>query len=209
MDPVTIATAGIAIAGLTTQGVGMFNSYQGSKAQADANKKVAEASGRISGFELQIEGQKMKAMELDAKRRQLEIIRAQQRAAAASLAVTNAQGAKGGSALQGALGQISGTTGQNLLGVTQNLEIGRDIFGFNAAITNEKQTIAAQQALSGVAGTQIGLGSGMSSLGGSLVTNASTLGRLSGPAFASSSTSAPPGQTYGQFLGSIGSNGIY
>lgn len=88
----------------------------------------------------QIEAQKARAMELDARRQQLEIIRNQQRNRALAVTTGVAQGGsiRGSSALQGAFGQASGQTGVNLLGVQQNLEIGRTITGLNETISNNQ-----------------------------------------------------------------------
>ncbi len=85
-----------------------------------------------------IETQKMRAMEVDARRQQLEIIRQQQRGRALALTNATSQGARYGSGLQGGYGQIGGQTGVNILGVQQNLEIGRNIFGFNENISNNR-----------------------------------------------------------------------
>lgn len=82
-----------------------------------------------------IEAQNKQAMELDARRNQLEIIRNQQRTRALGLATAVGSGSSKGSGLQGAYGQASGQTGVNLLGVQQNLQIGENIFGQNAQIS--------------------------------------------------------------------------
>lgn len=88
----------------------------------------------------QIEAQKVRAMEMDARRQQLEVIRTQQRGRALALATGVAQGGSvtRGSALQGAYGQISGQTGTNILGIQQNLEIGQNISGFNQQISGNQ-----------------------------------------------------------------------
>lgn len=102
-----------------------------------------------------IEQQRYNAMILAANRQQLEIVRQGQRARAMALTTATAQGAakQGASALGGGYGQISGQTNQNLLGVTQNLGIGANIFALNAGITQQKiglnelqDTLAQQQA---------------------------------------------------------------
>jgi len=108
-------------------------------AAADASVTASEASSVINKNILQgeqgIEGLKRQAMESDARRKQLEFIRQQQRAR--SLGLTK-QGAQFGSGLQGGYGQISGATGTNLTGLSQNLQIGEGIFDFNAGITNQR-----------------------------------------------------------------------
>lgn len=95
-----------------------------------------------------IESQKRQAMEVDARRQQLEIIRQQQRGRALALTTGVAQGGSGslrGSALQGAYGQIGGQSGVNLLGVQQSLQTGRAIFDANASITDYNSQMATLQ----------------------------------------------------------------
>jgi hypothetical protein len=89
-----------------------------------------------------IEATKRQAMEVDARRQQLEIVRGQQRARSLGLTNATSQGASKGSGLQGGYGQIAGQTGVNLLGVQQGLESGRNIFNANAAISGFNEDMA-------------------------------------------------------------------
>jgi len=89
-----------------------------------------------------IEATKRQAMEVDARRQQLEIIRNQQRGRALGLTTATSQGASKGSGLQGGYGQISGQTGVNLLGVQQNLQAGRAIFDANSNISDLNSQMA-------------------------------------------------------------------
>lgn len=106
-----------------------------------ANQSVAASEGSLAinkGIVQQqqnIEAQKRQAMEVDARRQQLEIIRNQQRGRALALTNANAQGARLGSGLQGGYGQIAGQSGVNILGVQQALQTGRNVFDANANIT--------------------------------------------------------------------------
>lgn len=102
-------------------------------------------NNQITAYERQVEGQRQQAMELDARRRSLEVLRNQQRARAVALTNANAQGAARGSGLQGGYGQIAGQSGVNLLGISQNLQIGQNIFGLNNQITDQKQAYADLQ----------------------------------------------------------------
>ena len=88
-------------AALALAGVGAGMSIFGAREAADAQKQITQA-------ERQIEGQRFKAMELDARRKQLEMFRNAQRARAMALSTATSQGAQHGSALAGAYGQISG-----------------------------------------------------------------------------------------------------
>ncbi len=128
-----------------------------SQQSIEASNKSFEISKNIITSEQGVEKQKMQAMEIDARRQQMEIIRNQQRGRALSLTTGVAQGGSGfvggASARGGAYGQIAGQTGVNLLGVQQNLEIGRNIFGLNQNISNQRiagneleHTYALQQA---------------------------------------------------------------
>jgi hypothetical protein len=64
-----------------------------------------------------------------------------------------------------------------MLGVSQNQEIGNDIFAANRSYSNA--TASGNMAVAR-AGTSASLGSGMSSLGGALMTNSETIGRIFG-----------------------------
>lgn len=207
-------------AGRATQAAGAQQQAVGSRIQAFAAQQAAEgaqvqvqgaaqqnaATKAITGLEQQTEEQRFAAMELDARRQTLEAIRQGQRARALGLTAATAQGAGYGSGLQGGYGQIQGQTGQNLLGIGQNLEIGRNIFGINSQITqqrlayaaggdtiNEGQGIIARsQGLSaqgagviaqgaGIIGQgagQLGFGQGLSSLGGQIMQSAPTFANL-------------------------------
>lgn len=124
-----------------------------SQQSVDASNKSYGINQGIIGNEQAVEAQKAQAMELDARRQQLETIRNQQRGRALALTNATAQGASKGSGLQGGYGQVSGQTGVNELGIQQNLQIGENIFGLNTAISNSRiaendleHTYALQQA---------------------------------------------------------------
>ena len=156
----SIAIAASVAATAVGTGMQMMGAHDAANAQKDiiAGERAAEA-------------QRQKAMELDARRRQLEIVRQSQRARAMALSSANAQGAAFGSGLQGGYGQISGQSGTNLLGVQQNLEIGRNIFGINAGISNAKMNMADAQSFSA-------MGQGISSLGGAVLKNFGAINSL-------------------------------
>lgn len=161
MDPFTI---GAGIVGLGMQLFGGFG------ASGDA-KKIAELNQQIASDERDVNEQKRFQMELSSRRQQLEIMRNTQRLRAQATAAAVNQGANLGSGLQGGLAQI---TDQGLfggVGVNQNLEIGRNIFSLNDSISDKKSQISTLQ------GEQAS-NSAMMSLGGALVNNAGTIGRI-------------------------------
>lgn len=167
----------IAAAGLALTAGGMYAQYQGAK-------KGNEAQDDALRQQQDIERQRQKQMELEATRRKREMIRQQLTARSQALATATAQGAagSGGSAVPGAYGSISGRTNVNTLGVNQNLEIGQNIFGLNEGILGSYRAAAA-------AGSTSAFGAGLSSLGGGIMSNAGTLGRIGTYAFGGSKSS--------------------
>lgn len=103
------------------------------------SSRARDINRGIVGNERAIEARRMQAMQLDGRRRGLEVIRNQQRARAVALTNANAQGARTGSGLQGGYGQIAGQSGVNAMGIQQNLMLGQDIFNFNNAITGQRE----------------------------------------------------------------------
>lgn len=156
-------------------GVSFLAQVAGTIGSVSAAHQQAEAQQNITQDELKVEAQRQQAMELDARRKQMEIIRTNQRARAMALTTATSQGAAtpGSSVLAGAYGQASGQSGVNMLGVNQNLEIGQNIFGLNSQISQQK--IAMSQAQSSAATY-----SGLSSLGGSLMSSLGAAQRLGG-----------------------------
>lgn len=132
-----------------------INNLASQQSMTAANQSYGINNSTIQA-EQSIQAQQAKAMEIDARRQQLEVIRNHQRSRAVALATGIAQGgqgALGSSAIQGAYGQASGQTGVNLLGIQQNLQIGRDIYGLNQTISGNQiamndlqRTYAMQQA---------------------------------------------------------------
>lgn len=154
------------ILGLGLQGAGLITNMIGAGRATQSQKQIAE-------YERQIEAQKMRAMELDAKRRTIEIMRTGQRAQAMALTAASAQGAQYGSGLQGGYAQVAGQTNFNALGVQQNLEIGRNIFDLNSKISDEKMNLFDAQGL-------MNIGQGLMGMGGALVGAQDKLGNLAG-----------------------------
>jgi hypothetical protein len=158
MDFTPQQQAGITGAGealsLGVQAYGAYESYEGAK-------KSASAQNAITGLEQKVEGQRYQAMQLSAQRESLQQLRSAQQARATALSNATGQGAQFGSGLQGGYGQISGQSKNNLLGISQNLQIGTNIFGLDAQISQQKIAMANAQ-------TESATGSGISSFGKSL-----------------------------------------
>jgi hypothetical protein len=148
-------------------------SVGGAYLQYKGNKKQSEAAMQGAQAEQNQEALRRQAMELDARRRQREVIRTQQRFRSQALAAANNQGAQFGSGLQGGYGQASGQSGVNATGISQNLEIGRGIFDQSAIISQSRFNSAR-------AGGTLALGQGLSSLGGAMMSVLPEVRSLSG-----------------------------
>lgn len=129
--------------GSEVQAMGAQRQSEGAMIQVKGAEAQNAAQKEITKLEFQSEAQRFQAMELDAKRRQMEVIRNQQRARSLGLTAATSQGASKGSGLQGAFGQISGASGVNLSGIQQNLAIGRNIFEINRGISDQRLAYAA------------------------------------------------------------------
>lgn len=152
----------IAGVGLAIGAAGTVTSVNAANASADASKKAEQLRKR--------------QMELESIRQRRSAIRNSLRARSMSLTNATAQGAAGGSGLQGGYGQIGQQTGENITGVNNAEEIGAGIFNANAA--------------SASAGALAAFGSGLSSLGGAIVNNAPTIASV-GTYLATPRTTAP------------------
>lgn len=183
MAAITAAVmAGTMAAGIATQAYGASKQYEASKEQAAASKA-------IYGDEIQQDALRRQAMELSADRQSKEIVRNAQRARAMSLNATTTQGGQTGnvsSALGGSYGQESGQTNTNLLGLYQNLQLGRNMFDLNSLINQQKMVMAD-------ASSKMALGQGISGIGGGLVSSAGAFGNLSNGFGFGNQPSAPSG----------------
>lgn len=164
MDPITI---GLVVAGL---GLSIF----GQSAAKDAQKKQL-------ALQQQQNEERKQAAQLDALRRNREIIRQGVAAHAFAKATATSEGANFGSGLAGAYGGISGRSGVNASGVNQNLGFASNIFALQGGINAAQIAQANAQGISSI-------GSGLSSLGGALAQNYAQINRLGNYFFGSPTT---------------------
>jgi hypothetical protein len=162
--------------GLGLSAAGTFMQYSAAKDQAKYNAQA---------YQLQAEAEKQRQlqMNLEAQRKKREIVRNAIIARSDALAATTAAGAagKGSSALPGAYGAISGQEGGQLLAVNQNQQIGNKIFDIHAQMFQAYSNAAS-------AGSQAATGSGLSSIGGMLMKQNTTIGSFfGGPSTATAS----------------------
>jgi hypothetical protein len=143
-------------------------SFFGGQGSADAYNEEQKQQIQL---QKQVEAQRRQAMELDASRKQRENIRQVQRARSVALTNATSQGAAQGSGLQGGYGQIQGQGAWNALGISQNLQIGRNIFDLNAQISDSKIRMADAQ-------RDQQFWQGLGSLGSSMTSAAGGFGKL-------------------------------
>lgn len=165
MAALTTILIGAAVAATVA---GTAIAYQGQRAQAKAQKQAL-------AIQMQQEETRRQAMNLDANRKKREVLRQQQLLRAQALATATNQGAggAGSSGIEGAIGQIQGQSGVNQLGINQQQELGNTMF-------DQNQQITAAGIRAANAGGMVALGTGLSSLGGAVIRNAGTIGRIGG-----------------------------
>jgi len=165
MAALTTILIGAAVAATVA---GTAIAYQGQRAQAKAQKQAL-------AIQMQQEETRRQAMNLDANRKKREVLRQQQllRAQALATAANQGAGGPGSSGIEGAIGQIQGQSGVNQLGINQQQELGNTMF-------DQNQQITAAGIRAANAGGMVALGTGLSSLGGAVIRNAGTIGRIGG-----------------------------
>ncbi len=135
-----------AAAGLIGTGISAYGAMQQAKGQ-----KKAEAL-------------RLRQSNLEAARARRNTVRQAIIARSQALASATAQGAEGGSGIQGGMGQVAGQAGSNIQGINQGQSIGFQMFQANSQIASG-QTLAS-------------IGSGVQSLGNFFAQNQQPLGRL-------------------------------
>lgn len=163
-----ISQSGLA-GGLGLLGLGL--SAFGTASGVSAAQQSAQAGMNIAGLEQKVNDQRQLAMQITARRQQMQTIRTNQMAQAQATAAATNQGAQFGSGLQGGLAGVEGQSASNLQGINQQLQTGNNIFGLDNQISQQK--IAQYQAQS-----QEATASGVSSFGGDLLKAAPMIASL-------------------------------
>lgn len=180
------AIIGAVAVGVSAVGVGV--SMYGSSQQAKANQDIASQQQQANQISLQ-------AMEVESHRRQLETVRQGQIARSQSTAVATSQNAQLGSGLPGAQAQVTGEQNYNMLGLNQNLDLGKEMNTVNNNISQDRMSLASAQGISA-------FGSGLTSLGNIGVSTFGSYNRLSQFAgFGGSQSSGTP--QYGSASGGV------
>jgi hypothetical protein len=159
-------------------GVGLGIAAAGTYVQYDASQDQRAAAQQSIGIQQRQESLRRKQMKLEADRRRREVVRNAVQQRAYALASTTATGAAGSSAQEGAFGQVSSRAATNIAGINANEAAGEKMFGLNQDLLGSYR--AAADATANAA-----LGTGMTTLGNALITNAEPIGRIGSQAAAS------------------------
>lgn len=154
----------MAIASSIIGAIGLAVSAAGVATQVYGATQAASASNRLAQQQRQAEQVRQQQMTLEAMRRKREIIRNAQVAQSQATAAANSQGGLESSGFQSALSTISNRADTATLATNQNQELGNRMFDINQASAG---LMAQRASAEGIAAT----GSGLSSLGGSLIRN--------------------------------------
>lgn len=191
---VSAATGNLIGAGVGVLGLGMslFGGMEQSEAEerkAAIAKQQAAVSMDIAAQEQGINKVKQNQMELEGRRSQLETIRNVQRARAQAEAAAVNQGANLGSGFFGGQAQIQSQGLFNLSGINSALQSGRQISGYNDAISADKIKLAGLGGDMASASGDAASAAGFASLGGSIMKAGPVIGQFS-QGFGSSKTSS-------------------
>lgn len=157
-------TGGLGLIGIAGSIMGSMESAEGAKAKAAAEKQIAQ-------LEIQADSVRRQAMEMSARRQQLQTVRNAQQAQAQALSNAVNQGAQFSSSASAGQGAVSAQAASANLGVSQSVQFGENIFDINAKVDQQKIAEADAE-------TKMYSGQGMSSLFGDLTKAAPGIGNL-------------------------------
>lgn len=155
----TAGAAGGAAAGISgaVGAIGTIGGLAGTVMQMKGAREAAEGAKTAEDI-------RKAQQDIEAVRQRRQIIRQGLIARSEALSNATAQGAQGGSGLAGGIAQTVNSTGQQITNVNQSQDLGNQMFRANARISAGQTTQS--------------VGSGISSLAGSLVKSQEQIGRL-------------------------------
>lgn len=160
--------ASIAGGGIGLEGVGAVTSLVGGYLGYQAAQGEYQAQSNIASMQQQINQLHVTGMELGARRNSMEVLRNEQKARSLALSSATNQGAAFGSGLQGGYGQIAGYGGTNLLGIAQNLSLGKQEATIQGSIIQQQLAASKYQSQAATAQGISSLGGGITSAGSSI-----------------------------------------
>jgi hypothetical protein len=157
-------TAGIGLGGLALSAIGQA---QQSKAQGE----VYQADINTANLEMQVNAQRQQQMQLNFQRQSIENLRNVQKTQAQGMAAAVAGGAQFGSGAKGGQAQAAAQGAWTMESLSQNLQIGQQMFSLDNQI--DQQKIAKAQAESSA-----NKASGIAALGGDITKGAGNIAQL-------------------------------
>lgn len=175
MDPITL---GIGAIGLGTSIYGMFAAHGDQKRLQQMQQADQALQQQKFGLEQNVNDQRQSAMELSARRQNVETFRQSQQLQARSVFASTSQGAGYGSGAQTGAASTQSQGAFASQGINNNLQIGENIFSLDRKISaNNAQSSALKSQESLVKG-DISNDQQWSSLGNSIMGGAKTLGQV-------------------------------
>ena len=144
-------TAGVGLAGLAL-------SAWGQEQQSKAQSQVYQADVNTANLEMGVNEQRRQQMTLNFRRQSIENLRNVQKAQAAGLAAATQGGAQFGSGLAGGKSQEAAQGAWNMENLSQNFQIGNNIFDLDNQIDQQKINKANAESSANNAGGIAGLG---------------------------------------------------
>ena len=139
MDAFTLAIGALSIG---IQAYGAQKQVSATKDYANTVNPLYAAKSqqdiRIAGNEQKISQQNQNWMELQSHRQSLQNLRKAQQASSEAKATAASQGALFGSGAKGGQAQIKAEEATNQAALSQGLQVGRNIFGYNTDITGAR-----------------------------------------------------------------------
>lgn len=151
--------------------------YEGFQ-KADYQSQSAQISGQITGFEQQINAQRQQQMILNSKRQSVENLRNVQKAQSLGKSAAANQGALFGSGYAGGQASDASKGAFNAENISQNLQIGENIFGLQNQISAAQIRESQLESSAASAGGLAGLFSGAAGIGGAIMKAAPELAAL-------------------------------
>lgn len=173
-------SSGIGGLGILGSLVGGIGSAATSSEISGVEQQKANVSMNTAGLEMQQDTVRQQAMEMSARRSQLEDVRNTQRARANAMAADVNQGANQGTGAKGGLASVTNQGYYGLQGINQSLQSGEQMFSLNKSVDQNKITMAQLGGQESSLQSQAAMYGGISSLGGSFIKAGPTLGNIFG-----------------------------
>lgn len=155
---------GLSAFGLAGSAFGTLESMQGANQQSAASQQIAR-------LEMQQNQVRQQAMEMSARRQQLQTVRTAQQSRAMALSAAVGQGAQFSSSAQAGQAQTAAQSAYAQQGVSQSLQFGEQLFSLDNSIDQQKLLEAKAQ-------TKTATGAGISSLFGDVTKSAGGISNL-------------------------------